>query len=680
MRSSLLIASAMAVAFAAPSLDAKSKPTPVAAAPVKPLAPRYGAWGVDLANRDASVTPGEDFNRYANGTWLARATIPADQTKSSSMRDIYNLTLEQKKYIIASQGPETQIGGLYKSFMDEKAVEKVSDKPLRAELAKIAAIPDKAAMARYMGATAGSFGRSLIDTGIIPDLDDSSTKIFWLGQGGIGLPDRDYYLKDEFKPQRDAYLAYIQRQLALAGYKDPAGTAATVLAFETEVAKLSWERAERRQLDKLNNPTTLAKLKTDVPGLDWAAFFDGLGITQPGKINSSEKSAIERLAKLFGDTPLETLKAWESFAVTDQASPYLPDRYVQSRFQYTKVLSGLDQLPPRWKRADTLLDGTLGELIGKVYVDDFFPARSKAMMEELVANLKVAMASRIAGNDWMEPATKMSALEKLAKMKVMVGYPETFRDYSALKIDANDLYGNVVRSSGFEWQYQLSQLYKPVDRNKWSMNPQEVNAYNGSLENKIVFPAGILQAPIFDPDADPAVNYGSAGAVIGHEISHGFDDQGRKIDATGSLRDWWTAKDAERFAAEAAKYGAQFDSYEPIPGVHVNGKVTMGENVADLAGLLIAYEAYHASLKGKPAPVIDGLTGDQRFFLAFAQTWREKLRPEAAKQQIASDPHTPSEFRVIGPLRNVDAWYDAFGIKAGGGKYALAPEARVHIW
>jgi putative endopeptidase len=678
MRSSLLIASAMAVAFAAPSLDAKTKAA--ATAPVKPLAPRYGAWGVDLANRDATVTPGEDFNRYANGAWLARATIPADQTNTSSMRDIYNLTLEQKKYIIASQGPETQIGGLYKSFMDEKAVEKVGDKPLRAELAKIAAIQDKAGMARYMGATSGGFGRSLIDTGIVPDLDDSSTKIFWLGQGGIGLPDRDYYLKDEFKPQRDAYLAYMQRQLALAGYKDPAGTAATILAFETEVAKLSWERAERRQLDKLNNPTTLAKLKTDVPGLDWTAFFDGLGIAQPGKINSSEKSAVDRLAKLFGDTPLETLKAWESFAVIDQASPYLPDRYVQSRFQYTKVLSGLDQLPPRWKRADTLLDGTLGELIGKVYVDDFFPARSKAMMEELVANLKVAMASRIAGNAWMEPTTKMSALEKLAKMKVMVGYPETFRDYSALKIDAGDLYGNVVRSSGFEWQYQLSQLYKPVDRNKWSMNPQEVNAYNGSLENKIVFPAGILQAPIFDPDADPAVNYGSVGAVIGHEISHGFDDQGRKIDATGSLRDWWTAKDAMRFAAEAAKYGAQYDSYEPIPGMHVNGKVTMGENVADLAGVLIAYEAYHASLKGKPAPVIDGLTGDQRFFLAFAQTWKQKQRPEAAKQQIASDPHTPSEFRVIGPLRNVDAWYDAFGIKAGGGKYALAPEARVHIW
>jgi putative endopeptidase len=680
MRSSLLIASALAVALAAPSLDAKSKPAPAAAAPVKPLAPRYGAWGVDLTNRDVTVTPGEDFNRYANGSWIARATIPADQTGASTSLDIYNLTLDQKKYIIASQGPETQIGGLYKSFMDEKQVEKMSDKPLRTELAKIAAIKDKSEFARYMGATAASFGRSLIDIGVVPDLDDSSTKILWLGQGGIGLPDRDYYLKDEFKTQRDAYLGYMTRQLGLAGFKDPAGTAATVLAFETEVARVSWERTERRQLDKLNNPTSLNKLKAEVPGLDWAAFFDGLDITQPGKINASEKSAIERLAKLFADTPLETLKAWESFAVADQASPYLPDRYVQSRFQYTKVLSGRDQLPPRWKRADTLMDNTLGELMGKVYVEDFFPARSKAMLEGLVANLKVAMAKRIATNDWMEPATKMAALEKLARMKVMVGYPDKFRDYSALKINPADLYGNVVRSSAFDWQYQLSQLYKPVDRNKWSMNPQEVNAYNGSLENKIVFPAGILQAPVFDPDADPAVNYGAIGAIIGHEISHGFDDQGRKIDSTGSLRDWWTAKDAERFNAETAKYGAQFDGYEPIPGVHVNGKVTMGENVADLAGVLIALDAYHASLKGKDAPVIDGLTGDQRFFLAYAQWYKEKQRPEAAKQQIASDPHTPSSFRAIGPLRNVDAWYDAFGVKPGGGKYALAPEARVHIW
>ncbi|HEY1125681.1 MAG TPA: M13 family metallopeptidase [Sphingobium sp.] len=681
MRKSLLIASAMAVALAAPSLDAKTKATAAApSAPVKPVAPRYGSWGVDLANRDTAVAPGDDFNKYANGAWFARTTIPADQTSASTSRDIYNLTLEQKKYIIATQGPETQIGGLYASFMNEKAVEKVGDKSLRTELARIAAIKDKSEFARYMGATAGAFGRSLIDAGVVPDLDDSSTKILWLGQGGLGLPDRDYYLKDQFKTQRDAYQAYITRQLGLAGFKDPAGTAAGVMAFETEVAKLSWELAERRQVEKLNNPTTLAKLQAEMPGLDWAAFFAGLGITQPGKINASEKSAIMRLAKLYGDTPLETLKAWESFAVADQASPYLNDKYVQSRFLYTKVMNGLTELPPRWKRADTLLDGSLGELIGKVYVEDFFPARSKAMMEELVANLKVAMAKRIATNEWMEPATKMAALEKLAKMKVMVGYPETFRDYSTLKIDVGDLYGNVVRSSAFEWQYQLSQLYKPVDRNKWAMNPQTVNAYNGSLENKIVFPAGILQAPVFDPDADPAVNYGAVGAVIGHEISHGFDDQGRKIDATGSLRDWWTAKDAERFNAEAAKFGAQYDAYEPIPGMHVNGKLTMGENVADLAGVLIALEAYHASLKGKPAPVIDGLTGDQRFFLANAQWWKQKLRPEAAKDQLASDPHTPSEFRVIGPARNIDAWYDAFGVKPGSGKYALAPEQRVRIW
>ncbi|MBO9575651.1 MAG: M13 family metallopeptidase [Sphingobium sp.] len=680
MRKFLLLSSAMAVALSASALPAKTTAKPAAAAaPVKPVAPHFGAWGVDLSNRKLDVAPGNDFNQFANGLWLDKAVIPADQTKASSTRDIYNLTLEQKKYIIATQGPETQIGGLYKSFMDEKAVEKIGDKPLRTELARIAAIQDRSEMARYMGHTAGAFGRSLVEFGVDPAFDDSSTKILWLGQGGLGLPDRDYYLDDKFKVQRDAYLAYMARQLGLAGYKDPAGTAANILAFETEIAKLSWARAERRQFEKLNNPTTLAGLKTDAPGIDWDAYLAGLGVDQPGRINVAELSAVQALAKLYAQTPLDTLKAWESFGVIDQASPYLPDRYVQSRFQYTKVMNGLDQLPPRWKRADTLLDNSLGELIGATYVTDFFPARSKAIMEDLVANLKVAMAKRIAENEWMEPATKMSALEKLAKMDVMVGYPDKFRDYSSLKIDAGDLYGNVSRSSAFEWQYQLSQLYKPVDRKKWAMTPQTVNAYNGGLENKIVFPAGILQAPIFDPDADPAVNYGSIGAVIGHEISHGFDDQGRKIDATGTLRDWWSARDAERFRAEAAKFGAQYDGYEPIPGMHVNGKLTMGENVADLAGLLIAYDAYHASLKGKPAPVIDGLTGDQRFFLAFAQTWKEKLRPEAAKEQLASDPHTPAQYRVIGPLRNIDAWYDAFSVKTGG-KYALAPEERVRIW
>jgi len=683
MRSSLLIASAMAVALTAPSVDAKTQPkpnaAPIATAPVKPAAPRYGTWGVDLSAVDKAVAPGDDFDGYVNGAWNKRTEIPADQASISSFYDIYNLTLEQKKYVIASQGPQTQIGGLYKSFMDEKAVEKVGDAPLRADLAKLAAVNDKVALARYMGATAGGFGRSLVDPGVDADTADPNTNILWLSQGGLGLPDRDYYLKDDFKKQRDAYAAYITRQLGLAGYANPAKAATDVMAFETEIAKLSWPIADRREIEKVNNPMTPAQLKAYAPGIDWDAFFAGAGITTPGKMIVQENTAIKAIADLYARTPIETLKAWEAFGVVSGASPYLPKRYVDSRFLFTSALSGAKELTPRWKRADTLLDGSLGELIGQVYVQDFFPARSKAMMEELVANLKVAMAKRIAENDWMAPATKMAGLEKLAKMDVMVGYPDKFRDYSKLSIDAADLYGNVARSHAFDWQYSLDKLYKPVDRKLWGMNPQTVNAYNGGLENKIVFPAGILQAPTFDPDADAAVNYGAVGAVIGHEISHGFDDQGRKIDATGAVRDWWTADDAKRFSVQADRFGGQYDKYEAVPGMFVNGKLTMGENIADLAGLLIAFDAYHASLRGKPAPVIDGLTGDQRFFLSFAQFWKEKQRPDAAKQQMASDPHTPSKFRIIGPTRNVDAFYEAFGIKPGSAYY-VAPEDRVRLW
>jgi putative endopeptidase len=357
----------------------------------------------------------------------------------------------------------------------------------------------------------------------------------------------------------------------------------------------------------------------------------------------------------------------------------LSKRFVDSRFNFTKTLSGVTEIRPRWKRGLTLVDGSLGELVGKTYVDNYFPASSKAQMEELVANLKAAMADRIKGNSWMAAPTKTAALDKLSRMEVMVGYPDKWRDYSKLTIAADDLYGNVQRSGVFEYQYQLSDLGQTVDRKKWGMTPQTVNAYNGGLENKIVFPAGILQAPYFDPKADAAVNYGAIGSVIGHEISHGFDDQGRKIDASGALKDWWTAEDAKKFEAQSEVFGAQYAKYEAAPGAFVNPKLTMGENIADLAGLQVAYDAYHRSLGGKPAPVIDGLTGDQRFFLAFAQGWRSKEREDAIKSQVASDPHTPSRFRVIGPVRNLDAWYAAFGIGPDS-KFYIAPEQRVRIW
>jgi putative endopeptidase len=394
----------------------------------------------------------------------------------------------------------------------------------------------------------------------------------------------------------------------------------------------------------------------------------------------AENTAVQKIAQVYADTPLETLKAWEAFHVVSSASPYLSKRFVDSRFEFAdKALSGTPSQRPRWKRGVALVDGNLGEAVGKEYVAKYFPASSKTKMDELVANLKTAMAARIQNLGWMSPATKAQAKQKLAKMEVMVGYPVKWRDYSKLKIDPADLYGNVARSGAFEIAYQLAKVTKPVDKSEWGMTPQTVNAYNGGLENKIVFPAGILQAPLFNPSADAAVNYGAIGAVIGHEITHGFDDQGRKIDANGALRDWWTAEDAKRFTAEADKLTKQYDGYEPAPGTHINGKLTLGENIADLGGLLVAMDAYHASLGGKPAPVIDGLTGDQRLLLAYGQAWRGKARDDAVRTQVASDPHSPRKFRAIGATRNIDAWYDAFDVKPTE-KYYLKPEDRVRVW
>jgi len=649
-------------------------PAPVQAP--KPL--HFGTWGVDLSGMDRSVNPADDFDRYVNGTWFAKTEIPADQGSAGVGYDVFNLTQDQIRAITENAPTTTQLGAMYKSFMNESAVDAKDDQPLQADLRRVAGIADRAAFTKFMGETSSRFGFSLFGPAVAPDPVKPDMNTLFLGQAGLGLPDRDYYLNDTFKPQRDAYRAYLERVFTMTKDPAPAKSADAVMAFETTVAKASWPAADRRDLDKVNNPMSAAELQAYAPGLDWDAFLTASSITKRDHIIVLEKTAIRDIAKIYADTPLETLKAWEVFHVTEQAAPYLSKRFVDSRFTFTKTLSGVAELRPRWKRGATFIDSTLGELLGRTYVETYFPASSKTKMNELGANLKTAMASRIQKSDWMSADTKKAALEKLAKMDVMVGYPDKWRDYSKLKVDVADLYGNAERSAQFEWEYQLSDLGKPVDRKKWGMTPQTVNAYNGGLENKIVFPAGILQAPFFDPSADAAVNYGAIGAIIGHEISHGFDDQGRKIDETGAVRDWWTKADADRFEAQAKRFGAQYDTYEPVPGMHVNGQLTMGENIADLAGVLIALDAYHASLGGKKAPVIDGLSGEQRFFLGFAQAWRAKQRDDAMKAQMASDPHTPDKFRIIGPLRNVDAWYDAFDVTAG--KYFLKPEDRARIW
>jgi len=643
----------------------------------KPL--HFGSWGVDLTARDTSVKPGDDFDIYANGGWKARTQIPADQPSAGVDYDVYNLTQDQLRAVVSKAPADGQIGALYQSFMDEARLEQLDAKPLMADLAKVDAISSIDEMTRFMGTTQNRFGVSIVGPGPYADPDTPTVNTLWVGSGGLGLPDRDYSLTDAFKPQRDAYRAYIARTLGMVGVADAEAAADKVMAFETAIAKATWPKEDRRDFSKITNRMSMDELVAYAPEVNWKAFFEGADIPAQKRLILQENTSIREIAKLYAATPLDTLKLWEKFHIAHDASPYLSKRFVDSRFNFTKTLSGVTEIRPRWKRGLTLVDGSLGELVGRTYVEQYFPASSKAQMQELVANLKAAMADRIKANSWMAPATKTAALEKLSRMDVMVGYPDKWRDYSQLTVRADDLYGNVQRSGAFEYQYQNSDLNKTVDRKKWGMTPQTVNAYNGGLENKIVFPAGILQAPYFDPKADPAVNYGSIGSVIGHEISHGFDDQGRKIDASGALKDWWTADDAKRFEAQADVFGAQYAKYEAAPGAFVNPKLTMGENIADLAGLQVAYDAYHRSLGGKKPPVIDGLTGDQRFFLAFAQGWRSKERDDSIKSQVASDPHTPSRFRVIGPVRNLDAWYAAFGIGKDS-KFYIAPEQRVRIW
>jgi putative endopeptidase len=638
-----------------------------------------GTWGVDLSARDTSVKPGDDFQKYASGTWLAKTDIPADKPEVGSFYEVFDLTQDQMKDLITSASTSSKYGALYKSFMDESRVEQLGLEPLKPDLMKVAAIKTKSEFARHMGTTDGSFGSSIFAYDLEPDTADAKMNSLYLYQAGLGMPNRDYYLKPAFKKQRDAYRAYLERTFKAIGEPNAAAAANRVMAFETAIAKVSWPSADRRDIDKTNNPMSSAELAKYAPGLDWASFFAGAKIPPQKRMIVNENTAIKQIAALYAKTPLSTLKEWEAFHTADQASPYLNKAMVDSRFDYVKTISGVTEQRPRWKRAVTLVDGSLGELVGQDYVAKYFPPSSKAKMVELVANLKTAMAARIQGNSWMSDATKKAALVKLSRMDVMVGYPDKFRDYSKLEIRPDDLYGNVQRAQRFNADYELEDLGKPVNHKKWGMNPQTVNAYNGGGENKIVFPAGILQPPFFDPNADDAVNYGAVGAVIGHEISHGFDDQGRKFDENGTVRDWWTAEDGKRFDAEAKIFGDQYAKFEAAPGAFVNPKLTMGENIADFAGIQVALDAYHRSLNGKPAPVIDGLTGDQRFFLAYAQVWREKQREDAVRSQVTSDPHSPGRFRVWGPLRNVDAWYQAFGITPDNAMY-IPPEKRARIW
>ena len=640
---------------------------------------KIGDFGLDLTARDTAADPGDDFERYASGAWIDRTEIPGDRPSVGSFYNLREDVTEEVNGLITQAPAGTQYGALYTSFMNEAAIERAGLAPLMRDLAQVEALSDKSAFARYMGATYGKFGGSLFGAGPYADPDDPTMNALWMFSGGLGLPEKEYYFDAKFADQRGAYLAYLERTFRNIGEASPREAASRVMTFETYVAQLNWDAEQKRQIEKINNPMSGSELAAYAPGVDWDAFFAGHNIPPQERIIVTDNTAVKAIAALFASTDLATLKLWQKAQVTHQASPYLNQKMVESRFQYTSALNGTSEQRARWKRAVDTIDGSLGELVGEAYVDEYFPKIAKTRMDELVTNLKLAMGDRIGENDWMSPETKEAALDKLERMDVMVGYPEKFRDYSQLPMSPDDLYGNMIAASQFNADYEMGDLGKPVDRKKWGMNPQTVNAYNGGLENKMVFPAGILQPPFFDPWADPAVNYGAIGVVIGHEISHGFDDQGRKIDASGAIRDWWTAGDAERFEAEAKKFGAQYVAFEVVPGSFINPDLTMGENIADLAGVLVAHDAYKKSLGGEEAPVIDGLTGDQRFFLAYAQVWRAKAREDSLRNQVATDPHSPARYRTIAPLRNVDAWYEAFGITPDDAMY-IAPEDRARIW
>jgi putative endopeptidase len=682
MKSFLLAATCAAIAGAAAAADT-SPPPPVAPAPRS---------GVDAAYFDRAVRATDDFYSHANGKWLATTEIPADKPGWSVPYVLHEEVQERLRKIIeeaaapgAGAGTEEsrKVGELYRSFMDEARAESLGLKPLQSTLAAIDAVKDKAELPALFAELQRIAVAAPFDIDVDQDKRNSTAYIVYLSQGGLGLPDRDYYLEDDprFVEIRKKYVEHIERMLALAGSKDAASEAREIFALETAIARVHWTQVESRDPVKTYDKVAIADLAARAPGFGWTAYLDAAGVSDKAKdVVLYQASYLRDFGGLFERTPPSAWKAYLRWQTLRAYARYLDKRFVDERFAfYGTVLSGVPKDRPRWQRGVALVNGAIGEALGRVYVDKYFPSSSKARMEKLVGNLLAAYRQSIDGLDWMGPQTKKEAQAKLAKITPKIGYPSKWRDYTTLAIAPDDLVGNVMRASRFEAARQIAKLGRPVDREEWYMTPQTVNAYYNPLLNEIVFPAAYLQPPYFDPAADDAANYGGAGATIGHEISHGFDDSGSQYDGDGNLREWWTPEDHVRFKEKTKALVAQFNAYSPLPGYTVNGELTLGENIADLSGLAIAHKAYLLSLGGKEAPVIDKLTGDERFFLSFAQGEREKLRDEIQIVYLKSDPHSPDKFRVNGPLSNLDAWYKTFGAKAGDKMFRPAKD-RVSIW
>jgi putative endopeptidase len=686
-----MISRLAAVAFSLTllSLEAHAADTPSAAAAT--TAQRYGKWGVDLEGMDRSVKPGDDFFRYVNGRWAASTQIPPDKTtygafvllrdlSEARMRALLERWAADKK--LKAESDEAKVAAVYRTFLDEAAAEKLDAKPIQPRLDAIRKAQSRDDVAVLMGHSLGGLGITIFGANVSDDAKNPDRYALYLTQSPLGLTDREFYLRDNYKPQKERYQKYVAQMLGLIGWDDPEKSAADIVAMETRIAEANWTRAESRDRDKTYNPATLAELEKTAPGFPWRVYFKEAGLDRAERAVVRQNTAFPKLAAIFAETPIPTLKAWLAFSAADEAAPLLSKRFVDANWEFrAKFLNGVQEQRPRWKRAVDAVENAMGEAVGRTYVAEYFPPESKAKMEKLVADLRAAMRSRIENLTWMGPETKARALEKLSKFGVKIGYPSKWRDYTALAIREGDLLGNTERAAKFEWDYDVNRIGKPIDREEWGMTPQTVNAYYTSVKNEIVFPAAILQPPFFDPNADPAVNYGAIGGVIGHEITHGFDDQGRKSDGSGMLRDWWTPEDAAKFEAQAAKLGAQYEAYTfpQLPGLHITGKLTMGENIGDLGGILLGLDAYKRSLNGRPAPVIEGFTGEQRVFLGWGQVWRSLIRDDALRQLLATNPHSPGGVRAFAPLRNVDAWYEAFGVKEGDANY-VKPEDRVRIW
>ncbi|MEO8062526.1 MAG: M13 family metallopeptidase [Pseudomonadota bacterium] len=662
------------------------KTEPPAPAPV-PAKPAYGSFGVDLTQMDTSVKPGDDFYGYVNGKWLATAQIPADRPFNGVLVAVFDKTESDLHAIVdelaASKPPtgsvDQKVADMYASWMDEAGIEARGLDPIKPYLAQIEAAKNRSDLMKLIGTIDFQAPFNVYEEA---DAAEPTRYTVWVTQAGLGMPNRDYYLNKgpKFDAYRAAYLVYVTKLFELVGDPNPAAAAKKVINLENKIALVAWTDERQRKVSETNNPMDLAALKKYVPAVDWDVVLTGVGLADAKNFIVNETTAIRDGARLLGTEPVADWKAYMTFHLIDSNASNLPKAFDDARFDFRgKALRGIETQRDRWKRGMQILDDSIGEGLGQIFVSKHFSPETKAKMDDLVANLRDALKQRLGASAWMDDATRAEALKKLDAFEPRVGYPDKWRDYSSLAVERGKHFENTRNAHIFDWERRAKRLKETVDRSEWDMSPQTIDAYYNPLKNQMTFPAGILQPPLFDPNADPAVNYGAIGAVIGHEIGHGFDDQGREFDGYGKIRNWWTPETNAKFVEATKKLSALYHAFCPLEGACVNGELTMGENIGDLGGLQMAYSAYQLSLKGQPAPVIDGFTGDQRFFLAFARLWQSKMREDALRQMMLTNPHSPHTARGTLPERNMDAWYSAFGVKPGDKMY-IKPEDRVRIW